>query len=82
MMPFLLLLFPYNAGKFLNKIVPVISQTAESVHEIAYASEHQSVAVQQIDKAMGVIDEQTKKNASAAQDLANIAQEIAKKIME
>ena len=68
-----------EAEKFLNKIVPVISQTAESVHEIAYASEHQSVAVQQIDKAMGVIDEQTKKNASAAQDLANIAQEIAKK---
>ena len=68
-----------EAEKFLNKVVPVITQTAESVHEIAYASEHQSVAVQQIDKTMGIIDEQTKKNATAARDLANIAQEIAQK---
>lgn len=68
-----------EAERFLNKIVPVIAQTAESVHEIASLSANQSVAVQQIDKTMGVIDAQTKKNASAAQDLANIAQEIAKK---
>ncbi len=68
-----------EAEKFLNKIIPAISQTAELVHEIVHASENQAVAVQHIDKAMGLIDEHTKKNAMAAQDLATIAQDIAKK---
>jgi methyl-accepting chemotaxis protein len=65
-----------EAGKFLNKIVPAVTQTAESVREIVAASENQAVVVDQINKAMNLIDENTQKNASASNDLAIIAKEI------
>ena len=65
-----------EAGKFLNKIVPAVTKTAESVREIVAASENQAVVVDQINKAMNLIDENTQKNASASNDLAIIAKEI------
>ena len=67
------------AERFLHKIVPAISRTADLVQNIVRASENQAVAVQKIDQEMESIDEHTKKNATASQDLAIIAQEIANK---
>lgn len=68
-----------DAVQFLNKIVPAIGQTAELVREIVHASEHQAVVVGQINTAMNLIDENTKQNALASNDLATIATLIATK---
>lgn len=68
-----------DAGNFLSKIVPAIAQTADSVREIAQASENQAVVVQQINSAMALIDQNTQKNADASTDLATVASEIANK---
>jgi methyl-accepting chemotaxis protein len=68
-----------EAEKFLNNIVPVISKTADLVHEIVTVSEGQETAIQQINKEMGAIDKHTQQNATSSQDLANIAQELAEK---
>lgn len=68
-----------DAVQFLNKIVPAIGQTAELVREIVHASENQAVVVGQINTAMNLIDENTKQNASASNDLATIAESISTK---
>lgn len=68
--------------QFLRKIVPAITRTADLVQNIVRVSENQAVAVKKVNQEMELIDQNTKKNANASQDLANIAQEIASKTHE
>jgi methyl-accepting chemotaxis protein len=46
------------------------------VQEVAAASGEQSAGVNQVNKAMGMMDQVTQRNASAAEELASTAEEM------
>ena len=64
------------SGKQLVDLVPAIRKTAELVQEVAAASGEQSSGVNQVNKAMGMMDQITQRNASAAEELASTAEEM------
>jgi methyl-accepting chemotaxis protein len=66
-----------RSGKLLAELVPAIQKTAELVQEVAAASREQSSGVAQINTAMGLVDQVTQRNASAAEELASTAEEMA-----
>jgi methyl-accepting chemotaxis protein len=66
-----------RSGQVLRDLVPSISKTADLVQEVAAASAEQSLGVVQINKAMGLVDQVTQRNASAAEELASTAEEMA-----
>ncbi len=61
----------------LSELLPSIRRTADMVQEVAAASNEQSAGVTQINKAMGEVDKVTQRNASAAEELAATAEEMA-----
>jgi methyl-accepting chemotaxis protein len=65
-----------RSGKLLVDLVPAIRKTADLVQEVSAASQEQSVGVAQVAKAMGVVDEVTQRNASAAEELSSTAEEL------
>jgi methyl-accepting chemotaxis protein len=65
-----------TSGKQLIDLVPAIRKTAELVQEVAAASGEQSSGVNQVNKAMGMMDQITQRNASAAEELASTAEEM------
>jgi len=65
-----------QSGAQLAELVPAIRKTAELVQEVAAASREQSSSVNQINKAMGQVDQVTQRNASAAEELASTAEEL------
>jgi methyl-accepting chemotaxis protein len=65
-----------KSGQMLNELVPSIRKTAELVQEVAAASGEQSAGVNQVNKAMGMMDQVTQRNASAAEELASTAEEM------
>ncbi len=65
-----------RSGQLLAELVPAIQKTAELVQEVAAASREQSSGVAQINKAMGLVDQVTQRNASAAEELASTAEEM------
>jgi methyl-accepting chemotaxis protein len=66
-----------RSGQLLSELVPAIKKTAELVQEVAAASQEQSSGVAQINKAMGMMDQVTQRNASASEELASTAEEMA-----
>ncbi len=66
-----------RSGRLLGELVPAIKKTAELVQEVAAASDEQATGVEQINRAMGQVDDVAQRNASAAEELASTAQEIA-----
>jgi len=65
-----------QSGEQLSTLVPAIRRTAELVQEVAAASREQSSGVNQINRAMGQVDQVTQRNASAAEELASTAEEL------
>ena len=66
-----------RSGQLLSELVPAIKKTADLVQEVAAASQEQSSGVAQINKAMGMVDQVTQRNASASEELASTAEEMA-----
>jgi len=65
-----------RSGQLITELVPAIKKTADLVQEVAAASQEQSSGVAQINKAMGMVDQVTQRNASAAEELASTAEEM------
>ncbi len=65
-----------RSGKLIVELVPVIRKTADLVQEVAAASQEQSAGVSQVSKAMGIVDQVTQRNASAAEELSSTAEEM------
>jgi methyl-accepting chemotaxis protein len=66
-----------RSGRLLTELVPTIRRTADLVREVAAASNEQSAGVAQINKAMTLVDQVTQRNASASEELASTAEEMA-----
>jgi methyl-accepting chemotaxis protein len=66
-----------RSGRLLGELVPAIRKTADLVQEVTAASAEQSSGVAQNNKAMGLVDEVTQRNASAAEELASTSEEMA-----
>ncbi|HSN90855.1 MAG TPA: methyl-accepting chemotaxis protein [Anaeromyxobacteraceae bacterium] len=66
-----------RSGGLIGELVPTIRKTADLVQEVAAASQEQSSGVTQVSKAMGVVDQVTQRNASAAEELSSTAEELA-----
>ena len=66
-----------QSGRLLSELVPSIQKTAELVQEVASASREQSSGVNQMNKAMGQVDQVTQRNASASEELSGTAEELA-----
>jgi len=66
-----------RSGALLKELVPAIQKTAELVQEVAAASREQAAGVNQINHAMGQVDQVTQRTASAAEELASTAEQMA-----
>ena len=66
-----------HSGKLLADLVPAIKKTADLVQEVASASREQASGVEQINRAMGQVDQVTQRNASAAEELSGTSEELA-----
>jgi methyl-accepting chemotaxis protein len=66
-----------RSGRLIGELVPAIRKTADLVQEVAAASQEQSAGVGQVSTAMGVVDQVTQRNASAAEELSSTAEEMA-----
>ena len=65
-----------RAGQLLGVMVPNIQKTSELVQEIAAASREQTVGINQINTAMGLLSQTTQQNASSSEELAATAEEM------
>ncbi|MBI3392504.1 MAG: bacteriohemerythrin [Nitrospirae bacterium] len=65
-----------RAGTLLAEIVPSIRRTADLVQEITAASQEQASGVNQINTAVGQLDQVTQQGAAAAEELASTAEEM------
>ena len=65
-----------HSGSIISALVPAIRRTAELVQEVAAASLEQSAGVEQVARAMAVVDQVTQRNASAAEELSSTAEEM------
>jgi methyl-accepting chemotaxis protein len=66
-----------RSGTLLTALVPSIEQTAKLVQEVAATSREQAAGVVQITRAMGLVDQVTQRNASAAEELSSTSEEMA-----
>jgi methyl-accepting chemotaxis protein len=66
-----------RTGTLIGELLPAIRKTADLVQEVAAASQEQGAGVGQVNKAMGVVDAVTQRNASAAEELSSTAEEMA-----
>ena len=65
-----------EAGEMLNTLLPDIRKTAELVSEISAACREQSIGIQQINQAIGQLDQVTQANAGAASEMAATASQL------
>ncbi|MFY0575720.1 methyl-accepting chemotaxis protein [Cystobacter fuscus] len=65
-----------RSGRLLDGLVPSIRKTADLVQEMVAASAEQADGVTQLNKAMGLVDQVTQRNASASEELASTAEEL------
>jgi methyl-accepting chemotaxis protein len=65
-----------QAGQLLTKMTPAILHTATQVQEIARASAEQATGVEQINRAMGLLNQSTQHAASASEQLAATAEQM------
>ncbi len=66
-----------RSGELLTRLVPSIRKTADLVQEVAAASDQQASGVGQISAANSRIERVTQSTASAAEELASTAQQLA-----
>ncbi|HXH62574.1 MAG TPA: methyl-accepting chemotaxis protein [Gemmatimonadales bacterium] len=66
-----------RSGQLLAALVPAIRRTADLVQEVSAASNEQAAGVTQINRALSSVDQVTQRSASAAEELASTAQEMA-----
>ncbi|WP_062219934.1 HAMP domain-containing methyl-accepting chemotaxis protein [Aureimonas sp. D3] len=66
-----------DAGSRLEKLVPDIKKTAELVSEISAACREQSIGIEQINQAIGQLDQVTQANAGAANQMTATAEQLA-----
>jgi methyl-accepting chemotaxis protein len=66
-----------RSGEMIVRLVPTIQKTAALVQEVAAASREQKEGVAQISRAMSAVDQVTQRNASAAEELAATADQVA-----
>jgi len=66
-----------RSGHLIEELVPAIRKTADLVQEVSAASQEQARGVEQINKAMGTVDQVTQRNASAAEELSSTSEEMA-----
>ena len=66
-----------RSGTLLDELVPTIRRTAGLVQEVAATSREQTAGVEQINRAMGQVDQVTQQTAAAAEELASTAEEVA-----
>jgi methyl-accepting chemotaxis protein len=66
-----------HSGELLTALVPAIRKTAEIVQEVATASREQTTGVTQVNRAMAQVDQVTRRNAAAAEELSATAEEMA-----
>ncbi|OJH42937.1 methyl-accepting chemotaxis protein [Cystobacter ferrugineus] len=65
-----------RSGQLLDALVPSIRKTADLVQEVVASSVEQADGVTQLNKAMGLVDQVTQRNASASEELASTAEEL------
>lgn len=65
-----------QAGNALNALVPAIGKTSDLVQEINAASNEQASGIDQINLAVGQLNQVTQQNASASEELAATAEEM------
>ena len=66
-----------RSGKLLGALVPAIRRTADLVQEVAAASGEQASGISQINRALTSVDQVTQRAATAAEELASTAEEMA-----
>jgi methyl-accepting chemotaxis protein len=66
-----------RSGALLGELVPAIRRTADVVLEVAAASQQQAAGVGHINRALADADGTTQSNASAAEEIAATANELA-----
>jgi methyl-accepting chemotaxis protein len=66
-----------RSGKLLTALVPAIRRTADLVQEVAAASGEQASGISQINRALTSVDQVTQRAATAAEELASTAEEMA-----
>ncbi len=74
-----------TANEMISKVIPSIEQTSQLVDEIATASREQDNGAQQVNIAITQLDTVVQKNASAAEQMAAMAEELtteSKKLVE
>ncbi|MBB3998973.1 methyl-accepting chemotaxis protein [Aureimonas pseudogalii] len=65
-----------EAGDMLGALVPDIRRTAELVSEISAACREQAVGIEQINQAIGQLDQVTQSNAGAANQMSATAEQL------
>jgi methyl-accepting chemotaxis protein len=65
-----------QSGSLLDQLIPSIKKTADLVEEVAAGSNEQASGVEQMNRAMGQVDQVTERNASSAEQLASTAEEM------
>jgi methyl-accepting chemotaxis protein len=65
-----------RSGRLLTELVPTIRRTAELVQGIAETSAEQATGVDQMNKAMGQVDEVAQRNAASSKGLSSTAEEL------
>ena len=66
-----------RSGALLAELVPAIRKTADLVQEVAAASREQASGINQVNRAIGHMDQVTQRNAAAGEELASTAEEVA-----
>jgi methyl-accepting chemotaxis protein len=66
-----------KAGGLLARIVPDIRKTAELVQEISSSTGEQNIGVEQINKAVGQLDQVIQQNAATSEEFASTSVELA-----
>lgn len=65
-----------SADEVLSAMVPEIQNSAELVREIAAASREQRGGIEQVNSAVGGLDDVVQQNAATAQQMASMAEEL------
>ncbi len=65
-----------RTGQMIAELVPAIRKTAQLVQAVSAASQEQSAGVTAVSTAMGVVEQVTQRNASAAEELSGTAEEM------
>jgi len=65
-----------SVGRSLDQMIPSTRRTTDLVQEVAAASSEQSSGVAQINQAMASVDQITQRNASSAEELAAMSEQM------